>query len=91
MFVSIKCYDVFGLCRITHTDILHLVVGSDCIFNVCHNCFCKLLCSANISCNHLVLSVFKAPHCLVVILLVNILSMGLILFVITVVEIFLLF
>ena len=42
-----------------HTDILHLVAGSDSIFNVCYNCSCKLLCSANISCNHLVRSVFQ--------------------------------
>ena len=26
-----------------HTDILHLVAGSDSIFNVCYNRFCKLL------------------------------------------------
>ena len=42
-----------------HTDILHLVAGSDSIFNACYNHFCKLLCSANISCNHLVRSVFQ--------------------------------
>ena len=42
-----------------HTDILHLVAGSDSIFNVCYNRFCKLLFSADISCNHLVRSVFQ--------------------------------
>ena len=42
-----------------HTDILYLVAGSDRIFNVCYNRFCKLLCSANILCNHLVRSVFQ--------------------------------
>ena len=42
-----------------YIDTLHLVAGSDRIFNVCYNCFCKLLCSANVSCNHLVRSVFQ--------------------------------
>ena len=50
-----------------HTDILHLVAGSDSIFNVCHNHFCKILCSANISCNHLVHCFSRLLMCLVVI------------------------
>ena len=41
-----------------HTDVLHLVAGSDRI--LCHNGFFELLCSANISCNHLVRSVFQS-------------------------------
>jgi len=42
-----------------YIDTLHLVAGSDRIFNVCYNRFCKLLCSAKVSCNHLVRSVFQ--------------------------------
>ena len=42
-----------------HTDTLHLEAGSDSIFNICNNRFCKLLCSAKISCNYLVQSVFQ--------------------------------
>ena len=37
----------------------HLHSSSDSIFNVCYSCFCKLLCSAKISCNHVVRSVFQ--------------------------------
>ena len=91
MFVSIKCYDPFGLCNNynCHTDTLHLVAGSESIFNICYNCFCKLLCSDKISCNYLQYNLFfKAPHCLVVISFVITLSMALILFVTTVVQIF---
>ena len=46
-----------------HTDIFHLVAGSDSIFNVCYNRFSKLLCSVNISCNHLVCSVSSLSCC----------------------------
>ena len=60
MFVSIKCLRrIWSLPYNCHTDTLHLVAGSDGIFNVCYNRFCKLLCSAKISCNHLVRSVFQ--------------------------------
>ena len=34
-------------------------LNSDSIFNICYNRFCKLLCSAKISCNYLVRSVFQ--------------------------------
>ena len=42
-----------------HTEILHLVAGSDSIYNIWYNGFCKLLCSAKISCNYLVRAVFQ--------------------------------
>ena len=68
-----------------HTDILHLVAGSDSIFNICYNRFCKLLCSAKISCNYLVRSVFQGS----LLSCRNLtLSMALVLFVTTVVQIF---
>ena len=42
-----------------HNGILYLVSGSYSIFNIRYNRFCKLLCSAKISCNYLVQSVFQ--------------------------------
>ena len=57
-------WHIWSLPHNCHTDIFHLVAGSDNIFNVCYSHFCKLLCSAKISCNHLVRSIFQSSSML---------------------------
>ena len=71
-----------------HTDILHLIADSDSIFNVCYINFCKLLCSANVSCNYLVRSVYQGSSLSCRNFNDYTLSMASILLITTVVEIF---